>query len=1098
MGNTSSKRSRFISKKSKKNNNSASPSVLSVDSRYRISGGRKFFVQENYSARILPVDEIEAERSRVQHFLIKKLFKGNFLAPVHEILKQGCKVVEIGCGSGEWVLDMARDYPQSSFIGLDIVTLFPIDNLPSNVEFIQTDLLEGLPFEENTFDLLSMSNIASCFSLRQWETYLLPELTRVLKMGGWINWTEIDFTIKNRGDAGKRMVDAMIGLLHATGVSTSYYTVIPQLLETSENWTNFGHQLRELKLGKAGGELGTQYLENFIETWQSIKKSLLEFTSQSSEEFEATLTEFRNEVEDVNANMIKIRKEVKRNPIRSIDSGSINLKLPDSSVRKSSLSEIEKSQAKIFKRIDALQNTFQKPITPMIQPSSSIQTSMKTIIKTSETPIAPIEHSYNTQPITAIAKTSANLVQTSTSQTPITQIIQLSSSIATTSQTPITPIVKPSANSIVQTSTFQTPITQIIQLSSSIATTSQTPITPIVKPTANTIVQTSTSQTPITPIIQPSSHIATTSQIPITPIVKPSANTIVQTSTSQTPITPIIQPSSHIATTSQTPIIPIVKPSANTIVQTSTSQTPITPIIQPSSHIATTSQTPIIPIVKPSANTIVQTSTSQTPITPIIQPSSHIATTSQTPIIPIVKPSANTIVQTSTSQTPITPIIQPSSHIATTSQTPITPIVKPSANTILQTSTSQTPITKIIQLSSSIATTSQTPITPIVKPSANTIVQTSTSQTPITPIIQPSYSIAATIQKPITPIVKPTANTIVQTSTSQTPITQIIQLSSSIATTSQTPITPIVKPSANTILQTSTSQTPITQIIQLSSSIATTSQTPITPISQTLITHIIQPSSSIATTTQTPSIPIVKTSSQTPITLIAKPSPNVPIAQTSSSQTPTTPITAMTKFIPPITPISESSPIAELTFQSSITPVAKPSLIGSDGIHSESFQSSGLILTPTGENSVALFKSVTLTGIPVTYTNPITSVTSISPTDQPINPTISKSIITGSYMSTSITIIRTSVDPTSITLNPFSISKENPSSKLGENQNEPVKTIVVNWGGDTGWYFKPTSYNPQTKNGLVGETSLGISRTTGNTVFILAFVGILSFVLMII
>ncbi|RUS23813.1 hypothetical protein BC938DRAFT_474588 [Jimgerdemannia flammicorona] len=81
---------------------------------------------------------------------------GNFNAPVEDLLEEGITVLNVGCGSGIWTLEMARMWPESTFVGIDIAEVFPTpnsDDLSSNCSFICANILERLPFEDGAFAL---------------------------------------------------------------------------------------------------------------------------------------------------------------------------------------------------------------------------------------------------------------------------------------------------------------------------------------------------------------------------------------------------------------------------------------------------------------------------------------------------------------------------------------------------------------------------------------------------------------------------------------------------------------------------------------------------------------------------------------------------------------------------------------------------------------------------------------------------------------------------------------------------------------------------------------------------------------------------------
>jgi tRNA G46 methylase TrmB len=62
-------------------------------------------------------------------------------------------IVDIGTGSGRWVVEVADDYPTAHVVGTDLSPIQPTD-VPTNAEFILMDLTQGLEFETGSVDLL--------------------------------------------------------------------------------------------------------------------------------------------------------------------------------------------------------------------------------------------------------------------------------------------------------------------------------------------------------------------------------------------------------------------------------------------------------------------------------------------------------------------------------------------------------------------------------------------------------------------------------------------------------------------------------------------------------------------------------------------------------------------------------------------------------------------------------------------------------------------------------------------------------------------------------------------------------------------------------
>ncbi|CAG8616180.1 4370_t:CDS:1, partial [Ambispora gerdemannii] len=104
------------------------------------------------------------------------------------------------CGSGTWILEMAKTYPSCLFIGINISPDYLLRDLPEDIEFIQAN---RLLIESNEFDFVVMHFLNGCFTLRQWESIIIPEVARVMKPGAWLERMEYDASLKNQGEIQK-------------------------------------------------------------------------------------------------------------------------------------------------------------------------------------------------------------------------------------------------------------------------------------------------------------------------------------------------------------------------------------------------------------------------------------------------------------------------------------------------------------------------------------------------------------------------------------------------------------------------------------------------------------------------------------------------------------------------------------------------------------------------------------------------------------------------------------------------------------------------------------------------------------------------------
>ncbi|CAB4419271.1 unnamed protein product [Rhizophagus irregularis] len=198
------------------------------------------------------------EREHLGHVIIREIFKKNFSSNVHDILNRDTKILDIGCGSGFWLTEMAADFPKPSYVGVDMLPVFPTSTVPNNITFKQLNLLEGLPFEDDTFDFIHMQFLACDFTELQWETIVYKELARVLKPGGWLEICDPEFEFYNSGPTAKQINSAVCTYLRSRNVNPLIVQRHRSLIESIPSFSSsiVYHEKRHFPLGPYANKLG--------------------------------------------------------------------------------------------------------------------------------------------------------------------------------------------------------------------------------------------------------------------------------------------------------------------------------------------------------------------------------------------------------------------------------------------------------------------------------------------------------------------------------------------------------------------------------------------------------------------------------------------------------------------------------------------------------------------------------------------------------------------------------------------------------------------------------------------------------------------------
>ena len=141
------------------------------------------------------------------------------LSDVHDIL-------DIGCGPGGWVIDVAQAYPKIRVVGCDISkTMIEYARAQAwsqgldNARFELADALKGLAFEDASFDIIN-ARLITGFMPRTFWPKLIEDCKRVLRPGGLLRLTECEAGFNNSLACAK-MTTMFTQALYKAGMSFS-------------------------------------------------------------------------------------------------------------------------------------------------------------------------------------------------------------------------------------------------------------------------------------------------------------------------------------------------------------------------------------------------------------------------------------------------------------------------------------------------------------------------------------------------------------------------------------------------------------------------------------------------------------------------------------------------------------------------------------------------------------------------------------------------------------------------------------------------------------------------------------------------------------
>jgi SAM-dependent methyltransferase len=201
---------------------------------------------------LFPRHETEVDRLDIQHYALLEALGGNCRAPIW----RPARVLDVGCGTGQWAYDLCREFPDCLVVGFDLASTKP--GQPRNFGFVQGNLLHGLPFTDDDFDFVHQRLLAaSAVPLKLWSS-VVADLVRVTRPEGWVELVESAPEIESAGPATERLFSLVRQLGRWQGLDTTSI-IIRSLGDhlTRAGLVDVQSQTVELPIGDWGGQPGS-------------------------------------------------------------------------------------------------------------------------------------------------------------------------------------------------------------------------------------------------------------------------------------------------------------------------------------------------------------------------------------------------------------------------------------------------------------------------------------------------------------------------------------------------------------------------------------------------------------------------------------------------------------------------------------------------------------------------------------------------------------------------------------------------------------------------------------------------------------------------
>jgi ubiquinone/menaquinone biosynthesis C-methylase UbiE len=217
------------------------------------------------------------------------------------------RVLDVGCGTGGWLIEAAKTYPSMSLlIGVDASERMveyaraqaEAQQVSDRVQFRAMDALRMLEFPTNYFDLVNQRIGASYLRTRDWPK-LLQEFQRVTRPGGVVRVTEGNIIVQSTSPALTRLYELALDTFYRAGhffipESNGVTSELARLLHQYE-FQNVQTRVYTLEY-RAGTDVGQRFYEDMRHSFRTALPFFRKW-SHVPEDYETLYQQALNEMQ---------------------------------------------------------------------------------------------------------------------------------------------------------------------------------------------------------------------------------------------------------------------------------------------------------------------------------------------------------------------------------------------------------------------------------------------------------------------------------------------------------------------------------------------------------------------------------------------------------------------------------------------------------------------------------------------------------------------------------------------------------------------------------------------------------------------------------
>jgi ubiquinone/menaquinone biosynthesis C-methylase UbiE len=247
-----------------------------------------------------PLEAEVVSRADFFHVMLRTALGANYLAP----LTMPSYILDVGCGSGRWVRELAGEFPGARIVGLDMATptesnpatsgvFATVAQPPRTFAFVQHNAMEPLAFASASFDLTHMRQMMGALPVAAWPR-VVGEMVRVTVYGGWVELAERGI-VRNGGPALETIQRWVLQVMAPQGIDPRISAQLADLLRKLA-LSDVRTRAIELPVGPHGGRFGELMGVDLMARIESMRGQIIAARVATPDEFAHVQTALHQEM----------------------------------------------------------------------------------------------------------------------------------------------------------------------------------------------------------------------------------------------------------------------------------------------------------------------------------------------------------------------------------------------------------------------------------------------------------------------------------------------------------------------------------------------------------------------------------------------------------------------------------------------------------------------------------------------------------------------------------------------------------------------------------------------------------------------------------